>query len=314
MSWHDEWEPSTNAGQPARVRTLFLRGSECRFRCLMCDLWKYTHTEATSPGDISRQVQQGITAAGPENGPRCSWLKLYNASSFFDTKNIPSSDLPAIADQVRIGFERVIVENHPRLLPMDVVERFQRAIHPARLEIAMGLETVEPTVLERLNKQMTVDDFRRAAAACRLIDVDVRTFVLLQPPWMSVADAVLWCQRSIDLAIECGARLVSVIPVRGGNGAMERLAESGEFTPPTARSLENILYDNLSIKRSEAQDGQRSQSNRSEAIVTVDLWDWDKLRGVCASCSSARHERLERMNLTRTVVPEVKCLCDAHVS
>ena len=31
-----------------------------------------------------------------------------------------------------------------------------------RLEIAMGLETVHPEVLRRLNKRMTLDDFERA--------------------------------------------------------------------------------------------------------------------------------------------------------
>ncbi len=38
------------------------------------------------------------------------------------------------------------------------------------------------------------------------------------------------------------------------------------------------------------------------SLVTVDLWDWDKLRGTCVDCSQPRRARLAEMNLNRTVL------------
>lgn len=288
----DEWEPSGLGTPPARVRTIFLRGSECRFHCVMCDLWRFTLAAPAAPGAIAQQVRHALSVPGQTPGGPTppTWIKLYNASSFFDAKNVPEPELPLIAQHLQ-RYQRVIIENHPRLLPWPIVDTFRQQLS-GRLEIAMGLETVEPSVLRRLNKQMTVDDFAEAARACRARDVDVRAFVLLRPPWLDERSALDWCRRSIEFAIQHAARHVSVIPTRGGNGALEWLRSRGEFEPPQAASLEQIL------------DAYRLQP---ECVVTVDLWDWDRLRGTCPRCTHARRARLERINVQRCAEPPIEC-------
>ncbi|MGN6547284.1 MAG: radical SAM protein [Aureliella sp.] len=291
----DEWEASSAEGRAALVRTIFLRGSECRFRCVMCDLWRYTHEGTTPAGAIAAQVRQGLDYAtsDPSSDQRPQWLKLYNASSFFDPLNVPAADLPQIAALVR-GMQRVIVENHPRILPWPAIEDFQERLS-GQLEIALGLETVDPVVLKKLNKRITIDDFATAARGLRQRKIDLRAFVLLRPPWTEEAAALEWCRRSIEFAIEHGARHVTVIPVRGGNGALEWLAAQGEFEPPQAESLEKIVQEFIADQR---------------CVVTADLWDWNKLRGTCPQCSEPRRLRLERMNLTRRNEPPIPCqLC-----
>ena len=289
----DEWEASSPRSQPTLVRTLFLRGSECRFRCVICDLLRYTHEGNTPQDSIAEQVRYGLArpidpATFGANRPK--WLKLYNASSFFDTANVPSTDLPEVA-RLASGYERVIVENHPRILPWPAIDDFQSRLS-GRLEIAMGLETVDPIVLQRLNKRITIDDFASAADTMREQGIDVRAFVLLRPPWTEEEAAIGWCRRSIEFAIQHGARHVTVIPVRGGNGALEWLAARGEFQPPKAESLERIISEFVSDDR---------------CVVTADLWDWKQLRGICAHCSETRRLRLERMNLTRVQEAPIDC-------
>ena len=113
-----------------------------------------------------------------------------------------------------------------------------------QLEVAIGLETAHPEVLARLNKRMTLDAFRRAADFLHRHDIALRVFVLLSPPFMPAGEAVEWACRSIDLAAECGATACSVIPTRGGNGAMEALG--GEFVPPRLTELESVIEYGLS--------------------------------------------------------------------
>ncbi len=291
LGQQDEWEArSAMDHSPVRVRTLFLRGAECRFHCTMCDLWQYTHVQSTRVGDIPEQLRQGLSDVASTE-PQPTWLKLYNASSFFDNRNVPTEDLPNVASQVRL-MQRVIVENHPRLLSSAALDSFRSQIAPAQLEVAMGLETVHVEVLRKLNKQMTVDDFQSAIDLCRRSSVDTRAFVLLQTPWLDHEAALHWCQATIDAARSMGVRHISVIPVRSGNGAMERLIKSGEFTPPTALMLEKILTENISDQAS---------------LVTVDLWDWDKLRGTCPNCSASRRTRLAAMNVNRQPLPAIEC-------
>ena len=52
-----------------------------------------------------------------------------------------------------------------------------------------------------------------------------------------------------------GAAVVSIIPVRGGNGEMERLAALGHFTPPTLVQLEDAL-DGCAPVRGHRRDGR----------------------------------------------------------
>ncbi|QDV23771.1 radical SAM protein [Aureliella helgolandensis] len=280
-----EREAADKLGKQVDVQTIFLRGSECQFRCLMCDLWKFTHEQATPTGVLPAQIDTAMAQlqADMQGTPTSEqWVKLYNASNFFSTFNVPQDDLPRIAEQVA-PFHRVVVENHPRLIGRPVAE-FAQQIN-GQLEVAMGLETIHPEVLPALNKQMTTADFQRACQWLLSHQIDIRTFILLRPPGLSEEEGVQWCSRSIDFANEAGVRHISVIPVRGGNGALEMLQQRGMFTPPTARSLELVM--------------QRHVAN-SQAILTVDLWDWDKLSGHCPACSPLRREALYQANLSQS--------------
>jgi archaeosine synthase beta-subunit len=103
--------------------------------------------------------------------------------------------------------------------------------------------------------------------------------------------------RTAEHAAQRGAAAISLIPVRGGNGELERLAAQGHFAPPPLRQLETAL------DRCIALGGER-------AAVAADLWDVDRLPA-CAECGSGRVERLRRMNLTGRSEPPVSCSdCD----
>ena len=144
------------------------------------------------------------------------------------------------------GFERVIVECHPALIG-DRCLRF-RDLLAGRLEVAIGLETVHPDVLARLNKRFTVADFQRAAAFLAAHDIALRVFLLLRPPFLTEAEGVVWAKRSLDAAFDAGAAVCCVIPTRGGNGAMEALAASGDYAPPTLPSLEAVQEYGLGLR------------------------------------------------------------------
>ncbi len=156
---------------------------------------------------------------------------------------MPPADYRAIASAVA-GFSRVIVESHPALIGPRVDEWLDALRAEAvggsqpRLEVAMGLETAHPDALERLNKRMTLDQFRRAAGQLARRDVALRAFVLVAPPFVAASEQTHWLRRSVDFAFECGASAVSLIPMRDGNGAVEALAAEGLYHAPTLDEFE----------------------------------------------------------------------------
>jgi len=306
----DPWQPYAFVaeqeagpdGVPVDVATLFLTNRECPFRCLMCDLWQNTLEETVPPGAISAQIRHALASLPASPGsPR--HLKLYNAGSFFDPRAIPPAEYPEIA-QLSAPFERVIVECHPAFVNHRV-PHFRDLLTTQRegisalpptpdLEVAIGLETVHPEVLARLNKRMTLQEFRQAAGFLTNAGISLRVFILVRPPWLNEVEGLEWAKRSLDFAFECGAAACSLIPTRAGNGAMEALAVSGEWQPPALSSVEAALDYGLSLRAGR---------------VFVDLWDIERF-ATCPACAPARVRRLRQLNLIqRPIEPPICSQC-----
>jgi radical SAM enzyme (TIGR01210 family) len=290
----DPWKPyaffvepeMSAAGRVDPVATVFLTNRECPWHCVMCDLWQNTLADTVPAGAIPAQIDYALARM-----PEARAIKLYNAGSFFDARAIPVSDYTAIA--TRAGrFDRVIVESHPALIGGRCFEF--RDLLPGSLEVAMGLETAHPGALARLNKGMTLDQFAESARRLRENGIDLRAFLLVQPPFVAEEEAADWVARSLTFAFDCGASVASLIPTRVTTGTMTALAEKGEFRPPRMKALEEAVEYGLALKRGR---------------VFADLWDL-RLASVCPLCQPARVERLRQMNLSQTILEPVRCdLC-----
>jgi len=303
---HDPWryqdvvveEERAASGRPVRTATVFLTGVECPWHCVMCDLWRYTTTTETPRGAIPAQVVAARERLQRESPP-VTQLKLYNAGSFFDPRAVPEQDYEAVAAAVA-EFAQVTVESHPSLIGARV-DRFLDALNAhrpsagavARLEVAMGLETVHPDALERLNKRMSVAQFADAANQLRRRDVSIRVFLLIGSPFVPPDQQDAWLLESIDVAFECGASVIALIPTRDGNGAMEALAASGSFRTPGLEDIER------SIELALARFGRRGR-------LFVDLWDLERF-SECQACFSARRDRLHVVNLEQRIPAPIAC-------
>jgi len=276
----------TSSGTIEDTATIFLTNRECPFHCLMCDLWKNTTGSSVPESAVPDQIEWALNQL-----PEVKHLKLYNSGSFFDKKAIPEKDYPKIASLIS-NFETVIVESHPGYINEECV-RFRDMIK-SDLQIAVGLETVNTAILEKINKRMTLDDFAGSVNFLMDHDIFTRAFILLRPPFLSESEGIFWAERSLDFAFSAGVECCVVIPVRSGNGAMEQLQKKGFFAPPEIRSLEKVV-----------EYGIEQQSGR----VFADLWDL-RLFSKCDSCLDERIRRLAEMNLNQKFLKRIKCTCD----
>lgn len=267
------------------VATLFLTNRECRFHCLMCDLWKNTTDFPVQEGAIPDQIEYALNRL-----PSARQIKLYNSGSFFDEKAVTGRDYRRISSLVE-GFDRVIVESHPAFIGEKCLS-FRDMLKP-ELEVAVGLETAEPVLLEKLNKKMTLSEFRTSISFLAANGIATRVFILLRPPFLNEEEGVSQAEKSLDFAFGCGAECCVVIPVRAGNGAMDDLKRKGYFTPPDIGSLERVLEYGIGLKAGR---------------VFADVWDLQEFSS-CDKCFEIRKARIVSMNLSQLPEEKIKCTC-----
>ena len=274
----EELEPDGRGGQ-VDTMTVFLTASECPIGCSMCDLYRNTLTTATPEGAIPRQLdaalQKRLVPGETRDAARESgWLKLYNSGNFFDPRSIPPSDYRSIAERCQ-GFSRIVVENHPKI----GAERLRtfRDLLQAPLEIAVGLETVQPRWLRRLGKQMSRDEFDHYATWIRSEKIDLRVFLIIGVPGISVTESVRWARLSARHAIANGARHVSLIPARSGHGWNGNSDQLPHFSSG----------DLLELQQAAILDAE------GRAAITIDLWD--------VASSEAHFNELAEINLSQRV-------------
>jgi radical SAM enzyme (TIGR01210 family) len=288
--WLVEEERRPN-GQTERALTVFLAGAECPFTCTFCDLWRWTIDGPTPSGALPNQLERVLERL---DGPLPDRLKLYNASNFFDRRAVPVVDIPRLA-ALAAPFPAVTVESHAKMVGTAALELARQV--RGRLEIAIGLETIHPIAANRLNKRLDLATFDRAARLLMDNGIDLRVFVLLGAPYIPADESVYWTARTVEYAADRGAAYVSIIPVRGGNGELERLQSLGVFTPPTLSALE-LALDYCVVF--------------APTVVTADLWDADRIVQ-CAECGPERIARLRRVGLTgQSEAPVVCPACDGR--
>ena len=282
-------EERAPSGQVLSSATILLTNKECPWRCLMCDLWKNTTTQTVPPGAIVKQIDHALEHLGGST----EQIKLYNSGSFFDPAAIPPADYPAIARTIALA-KHIVVESHPRLVGGKAL--LFRDLLSGSLQVAMGLETVHPLVLPRLNKKFELAHFSQAAAFLRENGIAVRAIVLVKPPFQDEVAGLEWAVKSAVFALSCGVTVVSLISTRPGNGALDRLIEAGEFSPPLLSTLEKALELTLDV--------------RGDGRIFADTWNLEQFSN-CPACFEKRRQRICAMNLSQRIPPAIHCpVCD----
>lgn len=221
------------------VLTLLLASSECSLRCTMCDLWRNTLDVSTPVGALPEQIRFGLRHWREQTGREAGGtIKLYNSGNFFDPRTTPSVDDGEILKLCET-FDRVVVENHPLIGTRRLFEFGKRL--RGKLEIAVGLECIAPRMLDRLNKRLRPGQFFQFAQQLKEASIDLRVFLIHGLPWLAPVESYAWTIASARFAAAAGARHISLLPCRTGNGFMDRLVDEGVFRPPTRKQMRGVM-------------------------------------------------------------------------
>jgi len=221
----------------AAVAILRTRGCYWSLRegCAMCGYFGDTVPGGVAIDALAAQWRRVLRHIGDAR-----YVKLYTSGSFLDPHEVPREFATrALADLAAAGVAQVLVES----LPEFVQPRLLHFPGAPRLEIAIGLESATPLVLDRcVNKRLTWDGFERACAAAHDSGARVKGYLLLKPPFLTegaaIADAVASARRAAPHVDSLSLNPVNV----QRRTVVERLWRRGEWTAPWLWSVVEVLY------------------------------------------------------------------------
>ena len=239
----NQWVEDEAIG-PERVRAfvLILRTRGCYWAdvkgCSMCGYSKDTLGRSASPAELAEQLERALARYRDE-----PYVKVYTSGSFLDDREVDPESRRAMVAAFSGRARRFLFETLPEFVRPEVVSPLRSAF-AGELEVALGLESTDPTVLARfVNKGSTPAEY--LGAADRLAEMGVRrkAYLLLKPPYLTESEAVADVVRSVrDAAPHFDA--ISVNPVHIQNGTVvEWLYHRGRYRPPWLWSLVDALRE-----------------------------------------------------------------------
>jgi radical SAM enzyme (TIGR01210 family) len=202
--------------------------------CSMCG-YNIGSNVNIAPKDISKQFTQAVKELG-----KIDMLKVYTSGSFLDAREIRMEQADQILRHCADNNVRLLFESRPEYITTESLDRVLK-IHD-RIELALGLESANDRVLRySINKGFTVKDYDDAVGILADKRVDIRTYVLLKPPFLTEAEAVADAKATITHAAKT-SKTISLNPVNVQKGTLvERLWKNWAYRSPWLWSVLGVL-------------------------------------------------------------------------
>ncbi|MFH0860987.1 MAG: DUF5591 domain-containing protein [Candidatus Altiarchaeota archaeon] len=132
-------------------------------------------------------------------------VKVFCSGSFFDDRQFSRDARLYVASNCRRSkLDDVIVESRPEYLTKENLSNFKGV----NLTVAIGLETSDDTLLKKINKGFTREDYERAAEKVHKHGFKLRTYLLVNLPFQK--DWKKKLKESVDYALRRSDSIVLI--------------------------------------------------------------------------------------------------------
>jgi len=211
----------------------------------MCGYAKDTLGRSATPEELAEQLSRALARYRDE-----PYVKIYTSGSFLDDREVDPTSRTAIVTAFSGRARKLLFETLPEFARPETMNPLRDAF-AGELEVALGLESTDPTVLGRfVNKGSPPSEYLAAADRLASIGVRRKAYLLLKPPYLAESEAVADVVRSVREAAP-HFDSISVNPVHIQNGTVvEWLYHRGRYRPPWLWSLVDVLRDGSAVRGS----------------------------------------------------------------
>jgi archaeosine synthase beta-subunit len=204
--------------------------------CSMCGYSKDTLGRSATAEELAEQLAHALRRYRDE-----PYVKVYTSGSFLDDREVDPGSRRALVRAFSGRARRLLFETLPEFVTPERVDPLRAEFH-GELEVALGLESTDPTVLSRyVHKGESPAEYLAAGDRLRGWGVRSKAYLLLKPPYLTETEALGDVVRSVrDSAGHFDT--LSVNPVHIQNGTVvEWLYHRGRYRPPWLWSVVEAL-------------------------------------------------------------------------
>ncbi|MFH1721735.1 MAG: DUF5591 domain-containing protein [Candidatus Altiarchaeota archaeon] len=200
--------------------TLIFQSGRCEWgNCFFCGYGRLIGDKPTQD-NLKRQFDEFLFGLdGDVDG-----VKIFGSGSFLDEKQVPNESRKIFLEKLKEkGILKLTVESRPEFVSNDALKEFMGFDY----SIAIGLEVADDDVLEKINKGFKLKDFERAAKTIHDEKGKVRTYLLVNPPFIEdVAESI---NSSVEYALKHSDSIVLINLLPHGNTPLFSMWLSGEW-------------------------------------------------------------------------------------
>jgi archaeosine synthase beta-subunit len=263
--------------------------------CTMCGYFNDSMWEKISDENLLKQFETVMKRYSGEK-----FVKIFTSGSFLDDTEIKPRVRNEILGKLVETADKVSVESRPEYITDDKLPDIKNIFQSKTFEIGTGLETANDFVREHaINKGFTFDDYKNAADAMKKNDCELKTYVLVKPPFLTEKESIEDAVGTIE-KIKTITDVVSLNPTNvQRNTLVDYLWKRKQYRPAWLWSVIEIL--------------KRSKKTAGNVRIKCDIAGGGGIRGAhnCRECDSKFLEAISSFSLHQDVkiFDDLDCNC-----
>jgi radical SAM enzyme (TIGR01210 family) len=211
--------------------------------CTMCGYFNDSMRAPVSEADLTAQFDKAMEGYKGEH-----IVKLFTSGSFLDPHEIPGPVRTHVLKSLGERAEKMSVESRPEYINETVLSEIQSRIQPKAFEVGIGLETSNDFLrTHAINKGFTFKAYTHAAKMLKRHHFDVKTYMLMKPPFITEREALDDCVRTAK-DVKPFATMISLNPTNvQRHTVVEYLWKRDQFRPAWLWSIVEFLRQSKKI-------------------------------------------------------------------
>jgi len=211
--------------------SIILNYGRCSWgRCFFCG---YGRIVGQPPS--AENLKEGFNRAFTGLTPDVDSVKVFGSGSFLDEKQVPAEARRYFIEECKKrGIRKLTIESRPEYVTKEKLVEFDGL----DLNVAIGLESADNDVLRKISKGFTVEDYDKAADTIKSCGFKVRTYILVNPPF--IKDVKENLKKSVEHALKKSDSIVLINLLPHGNTPLVKKWLSGEWNYLSRKEFRGI--------------------------------------------------------------------------